>query len=74
MVLAGGAIRGGRVVSDWPGLAEADLYARRDLMPTRDVRAHTGWLIKGMFGLDAGVISSQIFPGVGLGRDPGLLL
>ncbi|MEX0338749.1 MAG: DUF1501 domain-containing protein, partial [Arenibacterium sp.] len=38
MVLAGGAIRGGRVYGDWPGLAEADLYARRDLMATGDVR------------------------------------
>jgi len=35
MIYAGGALRGGRVLGDWPGLAEADLYNRRDLMPTR---------------------------------------
>ncbi len=73
MLLAGGAMRGGRVHADWPGLAESDLYARRDLMPTRDVRAHAGWLIRGMFGLEAGVIERDIFPGLSLGTDPGLL-
>ncbi|EPX79818.1 hypothetical protein Salmuc_02580 [Salipiger mucosus DSM 16094] len=74
MIMAGGAIRGGRVVSDWPGLAEADLYARRDLMPTRDLRAHAGWLIRGLFGLDTKVIERDIFPGLDLGPDPRLLL
>ncbi|MDA7423803.1 DUF1501 domain-containing protein [Thalassococcus lentus] len=74
MVLAGGAIRGGRVISDWPGLTEADLYNRRDLMPTRDLRAHAGWLIRGLFGLNNGDIESSIFPDLDMGADPGLLL
>ncbi len=74
MILAGGAVRGGRVVADWPGLADADLYAGRDLMPTRDVRAHAGWVMRGLFGLDAGVIEQAVFPGLELGPDPGLLL
>jgi uncharacterized protein (DUF1501 family) len=38
MLVAGGAIRGGQVLGRWPGLDEADLYDRRDLMPTSDVR------------------------------------
>ena len=42
MVMAGGGIRGGRVYGEWPGIRDGDLYARRDLMPTRDVRAHPG--------------------------------
>lgn len=74
MLLAGGAVRGGRVVADWPGLAEADLYDRRDLMPTRDLRAHTGWIMRGLFGLDKSAIQNAIFPGVDLGPDPKLLL
>ena len=74
MILAGGAIRGGQVVADWPGLSEADLYARRDLMPTRDLRAHAGWIIQGLFGLDRGVVERTVFPGVDLGADPRLLL
>lgn len=74
MILAGGAIRGGQVVADWPGLSEADLYARRDLMPTRDLRAHVGWIIQGLFGLDRGMVERTVFPGVDLGADPRLLL
>ncbi len=74
MILAGGAVRGGQVHGDWPGLAEADLYARRDLMPTRDVRAHAGWLMRGLFGTAAADIERAVFPGVELGTDPGLLL
>ena len=74
MILAGGAIRGGRVFGDWPGLAEADLYERRDLMPTSDVRAHAGWIIHGLFGIPRSTIERDIFPGMGMGSDPGLLL
>jgi uncharacterized protein (DUF1501 family) len=33
-MLVGGAVKGGRVVSDWPGLAPARLYEARDLLPT----------------------------------------
>lgn len=73
MVLAGGAIRGGRVHGRWPGLAEADLYDRRDLMPTSDVRAHAGWIMAGLTGLDPRIIERAVFPGVELGTDPGLL-
>ncbi|NCT13630.1 MAG: DUF1501 domain-containing protein, partial [Rhodobacterales bacterium] len=74
VLLAGGALRGGRVLGDWPGLDESDLYAGRDLMPTRDVRAHAGWLMRGLFGFDRAVIEGAVFPGLDLGADPGLLL
>lgn len=74
MLLAGGAIRGGRVVGQWPGLTEADLYARRDLMPTSDVRKHAAWVMRGMTGLDNSVLETAIFPGLEMGSDPGLLL
>ncbi len=74
MLLAGGAVRGGRVLGQWPGLAEADLYARRDLMPTSDVRAHAAWVMRGMFGLDAALIENTVFPGLDMGSDFGLLL
>lgn len=74
IILAGGALKGGRVVTDWPGLTEADLYARRDLMPTRDLRAHMGWLIRGLFGTAASDVERVVFPGLDLGSDPGLLL
>ncbi len=74
MLFAGGALRGGRVVTDWPGLSEADLYQRRDLMPTRDVRAHAGWILRHLFGTERRAIEEMVFPGVELGADAGLVL
>jgi len=74
MLMAGGAVRGGRVYGGWPGLDEADLYARRDLMPTSDVRAHTAWIMRGMTGLDRGALEGAVFPGLDMDRDLGLLL
>lgn len=73
MVMAGGALSGARVWTQWPGLSEAQLYERRDLMPTRDVRAYTGWLMRGLFGLDAQLVEQAIFPNLDLGPDPGVL-
>src|SRR5262245_59895438 len=37
--LLGGAVAGGRVVADWPGLGARSLYEGRDLKPTTDLRA-----------------------------------
>ncbi|MDD8022084.1 MAG: DUF1501 domain-containing protein [Paracoccaceae bacterium] len=74
MVMAGGALRGGRVYGRWPGLAEADLYAGRDLMPTADIRAYAGWALAGMFGADRALLERAIFPGLDLGDDPKFLL
>ncbi|MBU2981333.1 DUF1501 domain-containing protein [Lentibacter algarum] len=73
MVMSGGALRGKRVWTDWPGLDEASLYQRRDLMPTRDVRAYSGWLMRELFGFDKRLLETTIFPGLELGNDPGLL-
>lgn len=74
MFLAGGAVRGGQVYGDWPGLGEQDLYAGRDLMPTRDVRAHTAWIMRGLFGLERQTLEQTVFPGLEIGEDAGLLL
>ncbi len=74
MVLAGGAVRGGRVEAEWPGLSEADLYARRDLTPTRDVRAHAAWTMRHLFGLPVSTLEQAVFPGLDMGTDPGLML
>ena len=74
MLLSGGAIRGGKVYGDWPGVSEASLYDRRDLMPTGDVRAPAAWLMRAMTGVQGATLEREIFPGLDLGRDPGLLL
>ena len=39
MLLAGGAVAGGRVVATWPGLSPNALYQGQDLQPTVDVRS-----------------------------------
>lgn len=74
MVLSGGAIRGGKVYGDWPGLSDGDLFEQRDLMPTADVRAAAAWVMQGATGLDRSVLEQVIFPGVDMGSNPGLIL
>ena len=74
MIMAGGALSGGSVRGRWPGLAEADLYQRRDLLPTDDLRRYAGWVIRDLFGVHASDIAARVFPGVDMGDNPRLLL
>ena len=74
MLLAGGTVRGGRVFGDWPGLDESALYEGRDLLPTRDVRAFAAWAMRGLYGIDQGLLESTVFPGLDMGDNPGVLL
>jgi uncharacterized protein (DUF1501 family) len=62
VLLAGGAIKGGRVIADWPGLKPAQLYEQRDLAPTSDVRAVLKGLLADQFGLSAAVLGDKVFP------------
>lgn len=73
MVTAGGALRGGKVLGRWPGLAEADLYAGRDLMPTGDVRAVAGWVLHALAGVPKDRLQGAVFPGLDLGDNPGIV-
>ncbi|MFH6783556.1 MULTISPECIES: DUF1501 domain-containing protein [Methylobacterium] len=61
--LLGGAVRGGRVLADWPGLAPAQLHEGRDLAPTTDLRAVAKGLAADLFGLSPAVLASRVFPG-----------
>ncbi len=74
VVMAGGALRGGRVLGRWPGLAEADLYDRRDLLPTSDVRAWAAWTMRGLYGFDRALLENTVFPGLAMGDDPRVIL
>ncbi|NDW04201.1 DUF1501 domain-containing protein [Jiella pacifica] len=60
--LVGGAVKGGRVVADWPGLREADLHEGRDLKPTTDLRAVLKGVLKDHLGLSEKTLASDIFP------------
>jgi uncharacterized protein (DUF1501 family) len=74
LVMAGGALSGGKVYGVWPGLGASALYQDRDLLPTADVRAYAAWAMRGLFGLDRAVLETTIFPGLDIGDDPGILL
>ena len=60
--LAGGALAGGRVIADWPGLRVADLYQQRDLKPTTDLRAVLKGVLADHLGLSAEVLARSVFP------------
>jgi uncharacterized protein (DUF1501 family) len=62
-LLAGGAVKGGRVIADWPGLAEASLYERRDLKATTDLRAILKGLLRDHLRVDERALAETVFPG-----------
>uniref|UniRef100_UPI0015774DAF DUF1501 domain-containing protein n=1 Tax=Sphingomonas bacterium TaxID=1895847 RepID=UPI0015774DAF len=62
-MLLGGAVRGGRVMADWPGLSKGALYEARDLAPTLQLDAFIGGAVAGQFGLDPARVTRTLFPG-----------
>ncbi len=68
----GGAVAGGRVLADWPGLGAGRLFEDRDLQPTADLRAVAAGLLAGHLGVPAGALA-DVFPGGGLQPASGLL-
>ena len=60
--LAGGAVRGGRIWGDWPGLAPDQLYQRRDLAVTTDFRIVLAAVLGAHLGLGDRQLDS-VFPG-----------
>jgi uncharacterized protein (DUF1501 family) len=60
--LAGGAVKGGRVVADWPGLKPAALFEERDLAPTRDLRTVIKGVLADHLGLSQTVLGHSVFP------------
>jgi uncharacterized protein (DUF1501 family) len=62
-LLAGGALKGGRVIADWPGLKPANLYEDRDLKPTTDLRSVLKGLLRDHLRVDEAALASTVFPG-----------
>ncbi|WP_454688681.1 DUF1501 domain-containing protein [Achromobacter aloeverae] len=67
MVL-GGAVAGGRVVADWPGLGPGNLYEGRDLKPTASLDALIAGVAAGALGLDPHRAASTLFGTAGAPR------
>jgi uncharacterized protein (DUF1501 family) len=61
-LLAGGAIKGGRVIANWPSLKAANLYQGRDLLPTTDLRAVIKGVLADHLGLSERVLAETVFP------------
>jgi uncharacterized protein (DUF1501 family) len=61
-LLAGGALRGGRVIADWPGLKNANLYEGRDLAATTDLRAVLKGLLKDHLRVTDQALAANVFP------------
>ncbi|MDB5655772.1 MAG: hypothetical protein JWQ94_3385 [Tardiphaga sp.] len=61
-LLAGGALAGGRVIANWPGLRPADLYEARDLAPTTDLRAILKGVLHDHLGVSERVLADSVFP------------
>ncbi len=62
-LLVGGALKGGRVVADWPGVKETSLHENRDLKPTTDLRAVLKGLLRDHLRVDERVLAEAVFPG-----------
>jgi uncharacterized protein (DUF1501 family) len=72
--LLGGAVKGGRVLADWPGLRPENLFENRDLKPTTDLRTVAKGVVSDLFGLSGPVLAEKVFPGTqGLGPMKGLI-
>ncbi len=61
-MLIGGAVAGGRVIADWPGLSTGALYEGRDLRPTSDLDALVAGTMAQHFGLDPARAAGLLFP------------
>lgn len=60
--LLGGAVNGGRVVADWPGLSPRQLYQDRDLRPTLDLRSVMKGLLAEHLQVPERALESSVFP------------
>jgi uncharacterized protein (DUF1501 family) len=63
MFAFGGAVAGGRVVTDWPGLSAGALYQARDLAPTADLRGVLKGILGDHLGVTRAALEGQVFPG-----------
>ena len=70
MLVMGGNINGGNVLTRWPGLAENQLYQGRDLMPTVDMRSVFKTVLYSHLQTPNAPLESVIFPG---SQDAGLI-
>ena len=64
-ILVGGAVAGGRVLADWPGLRSSELHQGRDLRPTTDLRSVFKGVLADHLALSDSWLESAVFPNSG---------
>ena len=60
--LLGGAVAGGRVLVDWPGLSARALYQQRDLKPTLDLRSVMKSVLHDHLQIASRALDAEVFP------------
>lgn len=63
LLLAGGAIKRGGLIGDWPTLADNRLFENRDLAPTMDIRSVFKGVLRDHMGVDRAALDARVFPG-----------
>jgi uncharacterized protein (DUF1501 family) len=61
--LLGGAVAGGRVIAEWPGLSRSNLLESRDLKPTLDLRAVMKGVLRDHLNVPGSALDAKVFPG-----------
>jgi len=61
-MLLGGAVAGGKVIADWPGLTQASLYEGRDLKPTTDLDSLIAGALAQHYAIEPARALSTLFP------------
>ncbi|MDF1768037.1 DUF1501 domain-containing protein [Maricaulis sp.] len=69
--LLGGAVRGGRLIGDWPGLDT--LHEDRDLVPANRTENLCRTVLAEHWGLDRRALDQRVFPGLGSSGFRGLI-
>ncbi len=59
----GGAVAGGRVIADWPGLSKSQRHEGRDLRITTDLRAVMKTVLADHLKLSSAAIEASVLPG-----------
>jgi len=65
LFVLGGAVAGGRVLADWPGLSARALYQQRDLKPTLDLRSVMKSVLHDHLQIATGALNHDVFPDSG---------
>jgi uncharacterized protein (DUF1501 family) len=60
--LLGGAVKGGRVVAEWPGLSAANLHESRDLKPTLSLNSVFKGILRDHAGVSETALNAEVFP------------